>query len=164
MFNQFSNKLSYSQLMLESYLSGFLILMSRAYSRNTDYPSNHESSDTVIVKFKSHLTKSWNKSLTVSDYAELMNVSAGHLNFLIKKFTGKKTIDWILEKKLVEAKRLLLHTEKSVKEIAFELGFDDPGYFSRFFKKYSHITPLAFRMEIREKYNGLNESSYTSNL
>lgn len=48
---------------------------------------------------------------------------------------------------MLEAKRLLLFTDKQAQEIAFELGYDDPAYFSRLFKKYIGVSPLDFRIE-----------------
>ncbi|PWT97137.1 MAG: AraC family transcriptional regulator [Bacteroidetes bacterium] len=155
MQEEYCNKGSNSQLFLESQLSSLLVILSRAYQRISSSNFGIELLDSTVLKFRSHLNKHWKKSLSVSEYANMLHISPGHLNFLIKKYTGKKPIDWIVEKKLVEAKRQLLHTENSAKEIAFDLGFEDPGYFNRFFKRYTHTTPLEFRREIREKYNGL---------
>jgi AraC-like DNA-binding protein len=53
----------------------------------------------------------------------------------------------------LEAKRLLFHSERSIKEIAFELGFEDASYFNRFFKRIAQTTPAVYRSATREMYH-----------
>ncbi|MBK5279773.1 MAG: helix-turn-helix domain-containing protein [Bacteroidia bacterium] len=78
-------------------------------------------------------------------YAEKMNVTANYLNTLCKKKSGKSVGELIRQRILLEAKRLLTHTNLSVSEIAFKLNFQDNSYFGRFFKKYVGLTPDNFR-------------------
>lgn len=77
-------------------------------------------------------------------YAGKMNMTAKHLNRICNETIGKTTTDLIAERVVLEAKRLLTHSGKSIKEIADDLGFDDTSYFIRFFKKQSGQTPTAF--------------------
>ena len=58
----------------------------------------------------------------------------------------------IRQRRLLDAKRLLSHSEMSVSEIGYHLGFEDPSYFSRFFRRYERCAPAEFREQIREKY------------
>ncbi|QNE41972.1 helix-turn-helix domain-containing protein (plasmid) [Hymenobacter sp. NBH84] len=81
----------------------------------------------------------------VPAYAQLLHLSANHLNTIIKEQSGKTVLQLLHERQLLEAKRLLYHTERSVKEIAFELGFQDAAYFTRFFKRLAGVTPLHYR-------------------
>lgn len=78
-------------------------------------------------------------------YAQLLHLSANHLNTIIKEQSGKTVLQHLHARQLLEAKRLLYHTDLSVKEIAFELGFQDAAYFTRFFKRLTGTTPLAYR-------------------
>jgi AraC-like DNA-binding protein len=64
--------------------------------------------------------------------------------------TAKQIID---ERRVTEAKRLLFWNEHTIKEIAWQLNFEDDGYFNRFFKKHTGHTPAVFQKSIREKYN-----------
>ena len=82
---------------------------------------------------------------TVAFYASQLHVSARHLNNIVTQKSGKSISSMIQERLLMEAKRQLLHSEKTVNEIAYQLGFSDKAYFHRFFKKYTGLTPLAFR-------------------
>jgi len=71
----------------------------------------------------------------------------------VKKQTGKSPSQLIADRVILEAKRLLVHTTDSVKEIAYLLNFNEATYFYRFFKKYTGQTPEHFRDEIRKKYS-----------
>ncbi|MGA0555946.1 helix-turn-helix transcriptional regulator [Larkinella sp. VNQ87] len=78
-------------------------------------------------------------------YADHLGVSPNHLNKSVKQATGKPATALINDVLLLEAKVLLKHTNYTIGEIAHRLGFDDPSYFGRFFKKVSGQTPLEFR-------------------
>ncbi|MBK6643621.1 MAG: AraC family transcriptional regulator [Bacteroidetes bacterium] len=88
----------------------------------------------------------------MSEYAQLLNITAGHLNDTIHKDLGKTAGELIHDRIILEAKRLLYHSENSIKEIATELNYKDPSYFGRFLKTHSGSTPDQFRKAIREKY------------
>jgi AraC family transcriptional activator of pobA len=78
------------------------------------------------------------------DYAERMNMSVKHLNRICQETVAKTTSELINERVILEAKRLLSHPGKSVAGVADELGFGDPSYFIRFFKKQCGESPLVF--------------------
>ncbi|GAB3921630.1 helix-turn-helix domain-containing protein [Larkinella terrae] len=81
----------------------------------------------------------------VSDYAAQMNVTPHYLNQLCKKVVGKTASQLYHERIVLEARFLLAYTSDSVKEIGFRLGFQDPSYFVRFFRKNTGETPADFR-------------------
>jgi len=83
-------------------------------------------------------------------YADKMNFSIKHLNRITNQVIGKSTSQLIYERISVEAKRMLVHSDKTIKEIAYSLGFEDSAYFSRFFRKENNSTPKRFR----QKYLG----------
>ena len=83
----------------------------------------------------------------VSDYTALLNLSAYQLNSITKTSVGKTVSELINEQIVLEAKRYLLATPAQVKEIADQLGYEDPSYFVRFFKKQTGHSPEAFRKE-----------------
>ncbi|MDB6140706.1 MAG: AraC family transcriptional regulator, partial [Verrucomicrobiaceae bacterium] len=88
----------------------------------------------------------------LTPYATLLGVSVNHLNEMVSEHTGHSAGDIIRQRRLLDAKRLLLHSDFSISEIGYQTGFDDPSYFSRFFRRYAHTTPADFRDRIREKY------------
>ena len=89
---------------------------------------------------------------TLEPYARALAISVNHLNDVIRETTGKSAGEHIRARRLLDAKRLLLHSEWSVSEIGYHLGFRDPSYFSRFFRRYEMATPAEFRSAIREEY------------
>ncbi|HEX3010353.1 MAG TPA: helix-turn-helix domain-containing protein, partial [Bacteroidales bacterium] len=97
--------------------------------------------------------KYYREKTRVSQYAEMLYVSPGHLNDMIKAAIGKSAKQVIDEKRILEAKRLLLWEGHSAQEIAWQLNFEDSAYFNRFFKKHTGETPIYFQKNIREKYN-----------
>lgn len=78
-------------------------------------------------------------------YAEKLSMSARNLNLITQATFGKSATDIIETRKLMEARRLLLATEKSVSEIGFELGYNEKSYFTRVFRKKTGVTPTSFR-------------------
>lgn len=80
-----------------------------------------------------------------SNYAEKLNISVSYLNECVKEITGFSASHQIQQRIILEAKRLLYHSGKSVKEIANELGYEDRAYFSRLFTKATGVTAMQFR-------------------
>lgn len=78
-------------------------------------------------------------------YADKLNMSSRNLNLITQAVFGKSATEIIETRKLMEARRLLLTTEKSVSEIGFELGYNEKSYFSRVFRKKTGMTPTLFR-------------------
>jgi AraC-like DNA-binding protein len=85
----------------------------------------------------------------VSQYADLMNMSSYQLNSITKTSIGKTVSNLIDEQIILEAKRYLLATTNQVKEIADHLGYEDPSYFIRFFKKHTGHSPDTFRRNFK---------------
>ncbi len=88
----------------------------------------------------------------VPDYARLLGVTANHLHDVVREQTGRSAGDFIRQRRMLDAKRLLSHSDLTVAEIAYQLGFEDPSYFTRSFKRLADETPAEFRSKIREKY------------
>lgn len=85
----------------------------------------------------------------VSAYAELMHLSTYQLNAIAKAGRGRTCSELITDQLLLEAKRYLLATTDQVNQVADRLGYDDPSYFIRFFRKHTGLTPEAFRQRSR---------------
>jgi len=85
-----------------------------------------------------------------SVYSARLHVSHSYLNESVKRITGFPVRYWIQHQVMLEAKRLLYYSELDVKQIAYELGYDDPSYFSRFFHKAAGMSALEFRALYRK--------------
>lgn len=85
----------------------------------------------------------------VTQYTEMMHLTTFQLNKITKETVGKSCSQLINEQIVLEAKRSLLATVNQVNQIAFDLGFEDPSYFIRFFKKHTNQSPEAFRKNFK---------------
>ncbi len=106
----------------------------------------------LINDFKKLLNQKFMETHQVGEYAKLLSVSPNHLNNTSKQIAGQTASELIQARIILEAKRLLMHTSLSNKEVAYTLNFNDPAYFSRFFRKHLHMSPSEFKKRIYEKY------------
>ncbi|MCU0434897.1 MAG: helix-turn-helix domain-containing protein [Bacteroidia bacterium] len=106
----------------------------------------------LVVQFRNLIDARFTATHRVSDYAEKLSVSANHLNDVVKKTTGRTAGDLIQERVILEAKRLMLYSMASAKEIAYTIGFHDPAYFSRFFKHHTGQSPDEYRVSERLRH------------
>lgn len=102
----------------------------------------------VLFKYRSLIDMHYKKEKLVGFYADQLSISANYLNMLCKKHFHVSATALIHERLILEAKRILLTTERPIKAIAFDLGFYDVAYFSKFFKNQTRITPRAFREQL----------------
>ncbi|WP_220100706.1 helix-turn-helix domain-containing protein [Chitinophaga oryzae] len=99
----------------------------------------------VTMAFRELLDRNYTTDKRPIAYAHQLNISTHYLNECVKATTGQ-SVSWHIQQRVIlEAKRLLRHSTKSVKEIAAELGYDDYPYFSRLFTKITGMSALAFR-------------------
>ncbi|MBL0740694.1 AraC family transcriptional regulator [Chryseolinea lacunae] len=100
----------------------------------------------IIAKsFKASLEQNFVTIKKPAAYASMLNISIPYLNECVRNTTGQSVSHHIQQRVVLEAKRLLYHSTKTVKEIADELGYDDYPYFSRLFAKVTKMSPLTFR-------------------
>lgn len=99
----------------------------------------------IYKDFKRLLESKSLEEAKVSEYAKRLFISAGHLNDVVKEVTGKNVKTIINEQRILEAKRLLYWTTTPIREVAYKVGFEDPTYFTRFFKKHTGMLPSEFQ-------------------
>ncbi len=133
--------------LLISQLKIFLITASRIkLGRNPKADADFSGKQPLILRdLKVAIETHFKAKHTASDYAELLHISPKALAKICKSYFHKTLTDLIAERIVIEAKRELYLTGKSVKEIAWELGYEDEHYFSRFFKRNAEISPQFYR-------------------
>ncbi|NVK43105.1 MAG: helix-turn-helix domain-containing protein [Oceanospirillaceae bacterium] len=104
-------------------------------------------SSSPLAAFRRLIENRFRDHWTVEQYADELGMSPARLNRLCKQLLGKTAKTLPQERLLLEAKRRLIYTRSNLDEIAWELGFRDPAYFSRFFKRATGSTPGSFRSE-----------------
>jgi len=109
-------------------------------------PRQHISRSSLLVRqFNDLVTHRVQVEQSVRAFSDQLGVTPSHLADIVKGLTGRTPSEIIRGARIVEAKRLLEYTEKTVAQIAYDLGFKDTAYFGRFFKRESGVTPGEFR-------------------
>lgn len=116
-------------------------------------PQNDTTQKTQHISFGNFLTileENYRRPLGVEFYAEKLFMSSRNLNLICQNIIEQSVSELIETRKLIEAKNLLISTEKPISEIAYELGYNENSYFSNVFKKKSGQSPSEFRDEVRK--------------
>ncbi len=132
-------------ILLKNLLYNFLLLSERE-KRKQGYTELKKGADLdYTLLFRDLLENNFTKLKSVNDYSKIICITEKRLGQATAKVWGKSPKEIITDRILLEAKRLLVHTNLSIKELGQELGFEDPAYFVRYFKKNTETTPVEFR-------------------
>lgn len=136
-----------AQDMIRSYLFILLVKASRLVtpSRGADAARQGQN---VYRHFKHALEEHFSTRQEVGHYASMLRVTERFLNDAVRRATGRTAAQMIRDRVILEAKRLLAHSGVAVGDVGSQLGFEDPAYFSRCFKKHTGRTPLEFRQSV----------------
>ena len=129
---------SYKPPILDSLLRALLLQLDRMRGGETSVPA-------PLARFFTILERDHARTRSVAHYAKHAGISPRRLGELLGERTGKSTKQVIDERVVLECKRLLAHTDVSVKELAAQLGFDEPTNLVKFFRHHTQTTPAAFR-------------------
>ncbi len=132
-------------IVLKNYLHNFLILAEREKQKQgaTEIKKGADLDYTLL--FRDLLETNFIKLKAVNDYSSQLFISEKRLGQATSKVLGKNPKEIINERIILETKRLLVYSHLSIKEIGQEMGFEDPAYFVRYFKKNTETTPVEFR-------------------
>ncbi|MBX2844553.1 MAG: helix-turn-helix transcriptional regulator [Flammeovirgaceae bacterium] len=140
--------------LIRSYLNIFLLKINELFQEKLS-GKKVNAADELVISFRNLVEKQYDTYHQVKDYADLLNVTPVKLNKDCTRITGRNASDFILDRIILEAKRHLIFSGLSNKEIAHELSYDDPSYFSRIFRKKTGFSPSDFRIEMLKKYQQL---------
>jgi AraC family transcriptional activator of pobA len=117
-------------------------------------PAANPSRQSVLLRqFHLAVERGFRQDHALADYARELGVTANHLNDVVRAETGRSAGGIVRQRRLLDAQRLLSHSDLTVSEIGYQTGFPDPSYFGRFFRRETGCTPAEFRDRIREKYH-----------
>jgi AraC-like DNA-binding protein len=141
----FQSQHPYRVQMLQACLLALLYDCKRLYDAQRqamkDIPRRRE----LVLRYRQFVNQHYLSRKTVEAYAELLAVSPDYLSQTVKAVTGKNAHSLIAERILLEAKKLLTYSDLNIAEIADYLGYAEPTHFGRFFRRYTGISPLAWR-------------------
>jgi AraC-like DNA-binding protein len=153
MLKEFKEDRSKRDLIIRNLLNAMIINIARVGSETAMVMQGDTITNKMVEQFKIYVDNHFRNIAQVAQYADMLNVTPGHLNDVIKTTVGKTAKQIIDEKRVMELKRLLFWGNYTLKEIAGIMNFEDDSYFNRFFKKHTGYTPSAFQRITREKYN-----------
>lgn len=142
-----------SQEILLAYANVILTLVESFYKRQ--FATEAEKTNHIVREFQLLLKESYNDGFanlpSVQQFADIMNLSPNYLGDVIKAHTHKSVIEHIHRFVAEKAKQLILETHLTNAEIAFQLGFNYPNYFSKFFRKQTQLSPSQYREKFKLK-------------
>lgn len=144
-FNLFNSDSAMKNLSIGAFLKLLLIECNNICSINPIESDVDTTGDNLIRAFKKGVENNYKKEHSTTFYANELFITPDHLNRTVKARIGKTAKDYIQARIITEAKRLLYFTDLANKEIAYELGFNEPANFSAFFKKNTQLSPSSFK-------------------
>ena len=123
------------------------------HSQNVHPAGRVRRSDALFRLFRKLLAENYRKEHELQFYADSLHVSQTYLSRVIRQVSGKTVNNYIAEALYTDARRLLVFTDLTVKEISEQLGFSDQSSFGKFFKKKSETSPANFRDEYKKLHN-----------
>lgn len=131
---------------LRALLYQTLVLLSRKFI--SAYPASQKKPlPNYINRFIQLVDTNHHQYRAVDHYARQLHITSGHLNSLVKDYFGISVKKYILNKNILEAKRMLQHTDMTIDQIADRLNYENTTYFSRTFRAHTNMTPLSFRKQ-----------------
>lgn len=138
---------AHSLIMLKALLKVFLLKLIRLKEAAFTVQDINEKR---IYEFMMLLEMNYHQERNTDFYAGKLRVSSKRLNQVLKEKLNKTGMQLIHDRIILEAKRQIIHSESTIKEIAYDLGFNDRPYFSRFFKQHTGLSPEQFQKSVRE--------------
>lgn len=140
------------ELLLRNYLKNFLIQIQRRKNetdQSIEQPQQVlDEKRILLVKFINLINENHKKGFTIAEYARRLHISSRSLSEFTHQLINKTPSQMIQERVILEAQRMLLYSNLHVNQIGYCLGFDDPSYFVKYFKKHALISPVEFRKSV----------------
>ncbi|MGD1840027.1 MAG: AraC family transcriptional regulator [Thermonemataceae bacterium] len=155
---EFNKESTYKDKILGNLMLVLLLKIKEKFWADYNPIAEGKGNSRIVKSFKKSLEAEFKKilkggqssiKLQAQYLAEQLNLHPNYLNAVIKSKTGRTVNDWISKRTLSVAKSLLIDSTYSAKEIAYLLGYSEPTHFSRFFKKHTQLSPIAFRKSNR---------------
>jgi AraC family transcriptional activator of pobA len=128
---------------ITAYLRVILIELARLAAPHT--AGLRQQGETLLARVFDVIDERYRDPLSTANVAAAVGLSPGYLTTLVRQKTGRTVLDWILERRMAAARHLLLTTDLAAEAIAQRVGFTDPAYFNRRFRRYHGVSPGRWR-------------------
>ena len=154
LFKQIQNELQSNKPKSNELTFSFVkILLTYVWREQKNVITNKLDKNNPYLEYIKLLENKFTQIKSVQEYAKLLSITTKQLNRVCKEVLNQTALSIIHERINLEAKRKLFYSENQVKDICYELGFEDTGHFNNFFKKMNDKTPLEFRTEMSQIFN-----------
>lgn len=133
---------------IAAYLQLLLVTIARQHRQDQPASDVRRRDAEIVARFRHQVERSFQRQPALPDYAREVGVTTGRLNAACRAVTGRSALMLVHDRLIIEAKRALLYTDRTIVEISCLLGFADPAYFNRFFRRHTGTTPGAFRFRM----------------
>lgn len=134
---------------MRAHLMLLLVALRRAAGRNGTERPEADRGRQLALAFRDQVEQRFRHTRRVADYASAVGVSQTHLNRVCRQILGRSALAVIEQRIALEARRQLLFSTLSIKQIGAELGYDDPAYFTRFVTRFFGTAPSRLRLQMR---------------
>ncbi len=121
-----------------------ILSVERLKHSTSSIPPSNDKDYQLAVLFKNEIQNNMRQMLNIDQYSDMLGISSKKLTEVSKTYLDDTPLNVVHKRKILEAKRLLSNTSLSIKELAYTLGFDQPTYFTKYFKKHTGLTPKDF--------------------
>ena len=145
LYKEFYTPNLYRIQILQSFLLSLLFKCKSLQEQTNQTKTIFSKKQELVLKFQNLVSNCYITQKQVSNYADQLFVSANTLNQNVKEITGKSAKEIISEKIILESKKLLQYSNEDIAQIGYNMGFEEPTHFIRFFKNQTSITPKEYR-------------------
>ncbi len=149
----------YGRMFILQSLLGILLVQAQRSYGSAGVRGVLSAADGLVESYIRVIDLHFREKQQVHEYAALLGITPGHLTDTVRARTGMAASQFIYQRIILEAKRLLSYSEQTVAEVGYALNFQDPSYFTRFFRRECGVTPGEFRNGIRKKYQNVRNPS-----
>ncbi len=142
---EFNTPLPGRAISLEGLVAAALVLVTRLHLGSVDAHSAASGQIDLVHRLQVHIEKHYLSHASISFYAQELGVTESRLTRACRAITGRSPLELVQNRLLLEARRKLIYIAEPVSTLAYELGFEEPAYFWRFFKRHMGMTPTEFR-------------------
>lgn len=147
---EYKGNAPYRNQVMESVLGTILVwIVRRSMPYHNEQPRSAGRGDRHFNAFCQMVEEHFAEHYPVARYAQRLGITAAHLNVLCRQAIGKSALELIHERMLLQAKRNLVYTSMTINVVSYTLGFSDPAYFTRFFKRQTGLSPKDFRQQAK---------------
>ena len=139
--------------MFEWMIQIVLVEIGRRQQLVADSATNQQKRHMQLQQFRELVELHYKSHWSIKDYAQQLGLTTPRLNRLCRAMTGKTAGLLIQDRLTLEAQRLLIYTNATATMVAYEIGFKDPAYFSRFFKRRTGLSPVDFRKDLANAHH-----------